>query len=112
MVGAIFDRLNGKVRQDKDASEGASNCPAKKKNKKQQREGSLVATADRKGGWKLVEGTLDHFEKLLKGPCPNHSFPIEHLYKDCDLLKQFLFRGSNKGEHGKDPTPTVDDTEE
>ena len=30
-VGAIFDRPDGKVRQDKDAGEGASNRPAKKK---------------------------------------------------------------------------------
>ena len=49
-VEAIFDRLNGKARRDKDTSEGASNCPAKKKNKKQWREGSLVATANRRGG--------------------------------------------------------------
>ena len=45
-VGAIFDRLNGKVRRDEDADEGTSNCPTKKKNKKQQHEGSLMAAAD------------------------------------------------------------------
>ena len=49
MVRAIFDRLKGKAKRDKDASEGASNCPIKKKNK-QQRVGSLVATANRNGG--------------------------------------------------------------
>ena len=27
-------------------------------------------------------------------------------------MQRFLSRGSNKGEHGKDPTPTVDDIEE
>ena len=26
-------------------------------------------------------------------------------------MKRFLSRGSNKGEHGKDPDPTIDDTE-
>ena len=88
MVGAIFDRLKGKTKQDEDTSKGASNHPVKKKNK-QLREGSLVAAADRKGGRKPMEGTLDHFEKLLKGPCPNHSFPIKHLYKDCNLMKWF-----------------------
>ena len=51
------------------------------------------------------EGTSNHFEKLLEGPCPNHAFPIKHLYKDYDLMKRFLSRGSNKGEHGKDPEP-------
>jgi hypothetical protein len=45
--------------------------------------GSLVATAEWKGGWEPTECTPNHFEKLLKGPCPNHAFPIKHLYKDC-----------------------------
>ena len=44
----IFDRLKGKAKRDEDAGEGASNHPSKKKNK-QRREGSLIATADRKG---------------------------------------------------------------
>ena len=48
-IGAIFDRLKGKAKRDEDVDEGASNHPNNKKNK-QQCEGSLVATADRKGG--------------------------------------------------------------
>ena len=44
----IFDSLKGKAKQDKDAGEGASNYPSKKKNK-QRREGSLVAAANHKG---------------------------------------------------------------
>jgi len=47
-VGAIFDRPKGKAKRDKDASEAAFNHPNKKKNK-QRCEGSLMATADRKG---------------------------------------------------------------
>ena len=43
-----FDCLKGKVKRDEDAGEGTSNRPSKKKSK-QRREGSLVATADRKG---------------------------------------------------------------
>ena len=70
----IFNCPKGKAKWDEDSSEGASNRPNKKKNK-QQCEGLLVATADRKGGQKPIEGTLDHFEKLLEGPCLNHSFP-------------------------------------
>ena len=76
---------------------------------KQWREGLLVATIDRKGGWKPAEGTLDHFEKLLEGPCPNHAFPMKHLYKDCVLMKRFLSGGSNKGEPRKEPKPATDD---
>ena len=63
------------------------------------------------GGWKPTEGTPNHFEKLLEGSCPNHAFPINYLYKDCGLMERFLSRGSNKGEHGKDPDPTTDDVQ-
>ena len=85
MVGAIFDRSNGKARRDEDTGEGASNHPAKRKNKKQQRDNSIKAAADRKGGQKPMEGTPNHFEKMLEGPCPNHAFPAKHLYKDCGI---------------------------
>ena len=111
-VGAIFDRLEGKARRDEGVGEGTSNRSAKRKNKKQWREGSLVAAANRKGGRKSAEGTPNHFEKLLEGPCLNHAFPVMHLYKDYSLMRRFLFGGSNKGEHGKDPNPAMDDAEE
>ena len=99
-VRAIFDRLKGKVKRDEDTSKGTSNRPSKKKSK-QRCEGSLVAVADRKGAWKPVEGIPNHFEKLLEGPCLNHSFPVKHLYKDCGLMKWFLSRGFNRGSMGR-----------
>ena len=64
-----------------------------------------------RGGQKPAEGTSEHFEKLLEGSCPNHAFPIKHLYKDYVLMKQFLSEDSNKGEHRKEPKPATDDTE-
>ena len=99
------------MKQDEDADEGASNRPNKKKNK-QRREGSLMATANHRGGQTPMEGTPNHSEKLLEGPCPNHDFPIKHLYKDYVLMKRFLSRGSNKGEHRKEPKPATDDVNE
>ena len=111
-VGAIFDRSDGKTRRDEDAGEGASNRPAKRKNKKQRRDNLLVAAADRKGGWKPMEGTLNHFEKMLEGPCPNHAFLAKHLYKDCGLMCKYLAGGLNKGEQGKEPVSITDDAEE
>ena len=112
VVRAIFYRLEGKARRDEGAGEGTSNCSAKRKNKKQWREDSLMAATDCKGGRKPMEGTLNHFEKLLEGPYPNHAFPVKHLYKDCSLMRQFLSGGSNKGEHKKDPDPTIDNAKE
>ena len=104
-VGAIFNHSDGKARRDKGAGEGTSNRSTKRKNKKQQREDSLVATADHKGGRKPMEGTPNHFKKLLEGPCSNHAFPVKHLLKDYSLMRRFLSGGSNKGEQGKDPPP-------
>ena len=97
-VGAIFDRLESKARRDEGVGEGTSNRSAKRKNKKQWCEESLVAAADRKGGRKPMEGAPNHFEKMLEGPSANHAFPIKHLLKDCGLMRKFLSRGSNKGE--------------
>ena len=111
-LGAIFDRSEGKARRDEGAGEGASNRSAKRKNKKQRHEGSLMAAADPRGGWKPMEGTPNHFEKLLEGPCPNHAFPVKHLLKDCGLMQKFLSGSSNMGEQGKEPAPTADDTKE
>ena len=111
-VRAIFDHLKGKARWDEGAGKGTSNHSAKRKNKKQRREDSLVAATDHKGGRKPIEGTPNHFKKLLEGPCLNHAFPVKHLLKDCILMRRFLSRGSNKGEQGKDPPPTTDNAEE
>ena len=49
---------------------------------------------------------------MLKGLCPNHAFPVKYLLKDCGLMWKFLFGSANKGEQGKEPTPTADDAEE
>ena len=59
-----------------------------------------------------MEGTLNHFEKMLEGLCPNHAFPVKHLLKDYGLMHKFLLGSANKGEQGKAPAPTIDDEEE
>ena len=97
-VGAFFGRLEGKARRDEGTCEGASNHSAKRKSKKQRRKDSLVAGADHKDGQKPTEGTPNHFERLLEGPCSNDTFPVKHLLKDCGLMRKFLSRSSNKGE--------------
>ena len=109
-VGAIFDHRKGKAKPDEGIGEGTSNHPNKKKNK-QWHKGSLVATSNHKGGQKPIEGTPDHFEKLLEGPCLNYSFHVKHLYKDHGLMKRFLYGGFNKGGHRKNPKPTMDGAE-
>ena len=63
-----------------------------------------MVAAEHKGGWKPTEGTPNHFEKLLEGPCSNHAFPVKHLYNDYVLMKGFLSGGSNKGSIGRSPS--------
>ena len=49
----------------------------------------LVAAADRVGK-QPQQGLPNHFNKLMDSLCTNHTYPVKHLYKDCDLLKHFL----------------------
>ena len=46
----------------------------------------LVATTDIMG--KQPQQDLPgHFNELMESPCTNHTYPIKHLYKECELLK-------------------------
>ena len=49
----------------------------------------LVTAVDRTAK-QPQQGLPDHFNKLMDGPCTNHTYPVKHLYKDCELLKRFL----------------------
>ena len=75
----------------------------------------MVAAADHVGK-QSQQGLPNHFNKLMDSPCTNHTYPIKHLYKDCELLKRFLWQAAKpkeeKGEEaaarkggvaGKDP---------
>jgi hypothetical protein len=35
----------------------------------------------------------DHFERLLKEACPNHTYPMKHKLRDYDMMKNFLVSG-------------------
>ena len=90
VVGVIFDRSDGKARWDEGAGEGTSTRSAKRKNKKQRRDDSLVAATDRKGGRKPTEGTPNHFEKNARGAVPKPCFPgkasIQGLWPHVQIL--------------------------
>ena len=36
----------------------------------------------------------------MENPCTNHAYPVNYLYKDCELLKRFL-RQADKPKEGK-----------
>jgi hypothetical protein len=87
-----------------------SNRLSKKKKNKQRHEGPLMVAAERKGKKAPAKGTLDHFKKMLEGPCPNHGYTVKHALKDYGLMRKFLAGSSTKGEHKK-PDPKEDDPE-
>ena len=71
-----------------------------------------MAATDQKAGRAPTEGTLDHFDKLLEGPYPNHAFLVKHMYKDCSLMKHFFTGGSKKWEQKKKPEAEADNARE
>jgi hypothetical protein len=48
----------------------------------------------------------EHFVKLLEAPCPNHRRPVQHAYKDCGLLREFL---SKVASLRREPEPQKDE---
>jgi hypothetical protein len=108
-IGAIFNRAKGMEKCNKSPGEGGLNRPRKKKKNKRNYGGSLVAAADRKGGRAAAGETLDHFKKMLQKPCPNHTFPVNHL--DCTLINKYLSGGTGKGEQKNRPEPAEGDVE-
>ena len=36
----------------------------------------------------------------MESRCTNHTYPVKHLYKDCELVKRFL-RQATKPKEGK-----------
>ena len=91
-IGAVFsgDRDKGKPKRA-DPDEGPSTQRGKKNKKDWHRSDNtaLVVAADRTPR-QPQQGLPNHFNKLMDGPCPNHAYPIKHLYKECELLKCFL----------------------
>jgi hypothetical protein len=36
----------------------------------------------------------DHFEKLLEVTYPNHTYPVQHMIKDCTVMRNFMTSGA------------------
>ena len=48
-----------------------------------------VTVADH-AGMQPQQDPPGHFHELMESLCTNHDYPINHLYKDCQLLKRLL----------------------
>jgi hypothetical protein len=82
-------------------------CRRNKKNRKR-RNIEFVTAVDRAGKQKIGRADTGknsgNFEKKMEGSCPNHDFPIKHLFKDCELLKRYLkgrLTSAPKGNRGE-----------
>ena len=54
-------------------------------------------------GMQPQQDPLGHFHELMESPCTNHDYPINHLCKDCQLLKRLLRQaGRQKEEKSKE----------
>ena len=63
---------------------------------------TLVAMADHTSK-QPQQDLLGHFHKPMEIPCTNHTYPVKHLYKDCELLKRLLRQaGGPKEGKGKE----------
>jgi hypothetical protein len=63
---------------------------------------TLVAVVGQKGRKPPTEEATGHFEKMLEVPCPNHSYPTCHAYKNYGLLRKFLSKEASS-ERGPKP---------
>ena len=54
----------------------------------------------------------DHFNQLLEKPCTNHGYPVNHKFKDCDMMKRLLHRTAKTDGDGRDKQPDTDQDKE
>lgn len=95
-VGAIFDHRKKRAKRDKEVDGGTNGQPKKRKKKEKRRHNDMLVAATGQKGRKLsTKDVADHFETILKAPCPNHTcYPVHHSYKDCGLLKRHCLGGA------------------
>jgi len=74
-----------------DQDEGPSTQRGKKNRKDHHRpaNSALAATTDY-AGTQPQQDPPGHFHELMESPCTNHNYPVNHLYKNCQLLKRLL----------------------
>jgi hypothetical protein len=106
-VGAVFERDQHAAKEKQRDRDRPSSSREDKKNKKNRRPptaGEVPATK------RQDKGPLrnDHFNQLLEKPCTNHGYPVNHKFKDCDMMKRLLRRTAKTDGDGRDKGPDAD----
>jgi hypothetical protein len=66
-------------------------------------------TTARHSGKHQVWLPTHHFERLLKEACPNHTYPVKHKLKECDMIKNFMISVSLTRGMELDEDPGISD---
>lgn len=99
-------RPDKRLEQRADRGEGSSG--QRKDKGRRPNGGGLVAAADRqtKPPAKRPARHDGHFNTMLDGLCPNHSVPVKHTLRNCQLARRF-FKSEPEATRA---TPVGDDT--
>jgi hypothetical protein len=95
-VQEIFCKYKGKAQAEPmDEARDSTRQGKGKKDNWRRRDIEFIATVDRIH--KQKTGKLNHvnFNKIIKMPCCNHSYPVKHTLEECNLIKP-LFKGDYK----------------
>ena len=90
-VGAVFERDQHAAKEkwrDHDRPPSGREDRKNKKNRRPPAAGE-VAAIERQD---KRPPRNDHFNQLLEKPCTNHGYPVNHKFKDCDMMKRLLRR--------------------
>ena len=100
-VGAIFARDQHAAKAKRHDRDRPSSGCADRKNKKNRWPPVTgeVAVTDRQD---KLPPRNDHFNQLLEKPCTNHGYPVNHKFKDCDMMKRLLRRTAKSNGDGHD----------
>ena len=100
-AGAVFVREQPAAKAKRHVHDRPSSNCEDRKNKKNRRPpatGEVVATERQD---KRPQRN-DHFDQLLEKPCTNHGYPVNHKFKDCDMMKRLLRRTEKSDGDGRD----------
>jgi hypothetical protein len=107
VVEAIFRKdKQPQGRQPEDVPEASTQRGTKKKGKKKSQakhdaiDADLVAVAEYKNP-RNPPGGANHFDKMLKEPCPYHQRPVKHTLEECVMLWRHFHKAGPPTEGGR-----------
>jgi len=106
-VGAVFERNQHAAKEKRRDHDRPSSSREDRKSKKNHRPPATgeVAAVERQD---KRPPRNDHFSQLLEKPCTNHGYPVNHKFRDCDMMKRLLRRTVKTDGDGRNKRPDAD----